>query len=259
MSKESKRKGGEWGRAQVKEGDNSEQTHPEFEDSMEAVIPRGQQLNRKAPESTGYHGTSAASNFAPSRDDVSVMIEPDSPVTLKVNYPLYPAFLLASDEVVASAGLLVSGLRDRTTMLSEGLENTFVWMTMCGPLEVTYQWRSLRTRGDKTRGETTSWFASRSSQLLDVPPVLPQAVIGDLYVHASDNDIKQAWIRTAEPAWLSIELLHPHPYLRGYVLNFQKNGEPSWVTKDTVRTYRGRVQKLAREAKEGNIDFSAWQ
>lgn len=117
-----------------------------------------------------------------------------------------------------------------------------------GPLDITYAWRSLRSRGEKTRGEKTFWFASSANQLLDVPPTLSLAKAGDLYVHTSDQGVKQAWLYTAALTWLSVELLHPHPHLRGYVLNFLKNGEPSWVTKDTVRTYKGRMEKKVREA-----------
>ncbi|KAI0687413.1 hypothetical protein C8T65DRAFT_747082 [Cerioporus squamosus] len=121
-------------------------------------------------------------------------------------------------------------------------------LTSIGPLDITYSWRSLRTRGEKTRGEKTSWFSSAASQLLDVPPTLSLVKPGDLYIHNVDNGVAQAWLRTSAPAWVSVDTLHPHPYLRGYVLNFLKNGEPSWVTKDTVRTYKGRIEKRAREA-----------
>ncbi|KAI0682823.1 hypothetical protein C8T65DRAFT_750041 [Cerioporus squamosus] len=121
-------------------------------------------------------------------------------------------------------------------------------MTSIGPLEITYTWRSLRTRGEKTRGEKTTWFASTASQLLDIPPTLSLVKPGDLYIHYSDNETTQAWLRTSAPAWVSVDTLHPHPYLRGYVLNFLKNGEPSWVTKDTVRTYKGRIEKRTRDA-----------
>lgn len=49
--------------------------------------------------------------------------------------------------------------------------------------------------------------------------------------------------------WVSVDNGTDHPYLKGYVLNFCGNGEPSWVKKDTVRTYNGR--KKQRERKQG--------
>ncbi|KAI0323604.1 hypothetical protein GY45DRAFT_1376197 [Cubamyces sp. BRFM 1775] len=106
-------------------------------------------------------------------------------------------------------------------------------------------------RGIRSRGEKTIWFASSSRHLLPTPPKLPLARVGDLYVHSCTDGAKQAWI-FENAAWLSIDLGHPHPYLKGYRLNFCANGEPSWVTKDTIRTYRGRAKKRDGKSASGS-------
>ncbi|OJT09672.1 hypothetical protein TRAPUB_13844 [Trametes pubescens] len=108
---------------------------------------------------------------------------------------------------------------------------------------------SRHQRGIRSRGEKTTWFASTSGELLLVPPDIPTACFSDLYVHSSPNGVQQVWLRSATAQWLSIELSHPHPYLKGYILNFCANREPSWVTKATMTTYNGRAKR--REKLEG--------
>ena len=55
----------------------------------------------------------------------------------------------------------------------------------------------------------------------------------------------QLWLRDCSQAWVPVDALHPHPYMPDYVLYILHNHEPRWVTKDTVRTYRGREKKRA--------------
>ncbi len=120
---------------------------------------------------------------------------------------------------------------------------------LSGALEIKHISRGLRTRpGAKTRGEKTVWFSSAAVNALEVPPDLREAKVTDLYVHQCGNGTKQVWLLDANRSWLSIDLLHPHPHLEGYMLNLLNNGEPSWVTRETVRTYQGRIMKAARDA-----------
>ncbi|KAL1944056.1 hypothetical protein VTO73DRAFT_3874 [Trametes versicolor] len=108
--------------------------------------------------------------------------------------------------------------------------------------------------GIRCRNEKTVWFSSTSPDLLQAPPVLSLACLGDLFVHNCNDGTKQAWLCTGPSQWVSVELGQAHPYLKGYVLNFCGNGEPSWVKKDTVRTYNGR--KKQRERKQANVATS---
>ncbi|KAI0701436.1 hypothetical protein C8T65DRAFT_656415 [Cerioporus squamosus] len=98
--------------------------------------------------------------------------------------------------------------------------------------------------------DKTVWYSTRGDQLLTVPVPIPSSRLrnGDLFVHVATGNRKQVWLWDAH-RWLPVELHHPHPYLREYVLNILANGEPSWVTKDTIRTYIGRLKKRERERK----------
>ncbi|KAI0363037.1 hypothetical protein BV20DRAFT_1058394 [Pilatotrama ljubarskyi] len=95
--------------------------------------------------------------------------------------------------------------------------------------------------------EKTVWFESRGRSMLSTPETVPLARFGDLYVHNS-LDVKQVWLRTAEQQWLKIDIYHPHPWLPGYKLHFIANGEPRWVTQDSLQTYKTRMEKRKREA-----------
>ena len=83
---------------------------------------------------------------------------------------------------------------------------------------------------------------------MDAPPTIPTASPGELYVHISKNGYKQVWLLDDSSSWQSAPLFQPHPYLEDYVLNVCSKGEPSWVTRDTVRTYKGRISKEKRDA-----------
>ena len=117
-----------------------------------------------------------------------------------------------------------------------------------GPLVVTHQERALRARGNKPhiRHEKTTWYFSSSDRFLEVPPILPDISFGNLYVHEGPDKQKQVWVWSMESSWSSLQVAAPHPYLSNYILIFCSNGEPSWVTKETLRTYRGCIRK--REA-----------
>lgn len=106
--------------------------------------------------------------------------------------------------------------------------------------------------------DKTVWFSSRGDQLLTIPIAVPssQLRLGDLFVHVATGNRKQVWLWNAD-RWVPIELHDPHPYLRGYVLNVLANGEPSWVTKDTIRTYIGRIKKRERERQEKGKSVAA--
>ena len=118
-----------------------------------------------------------------------------------------------------------------------------------GPLVVTHQERALRSRGNKPhiRHEKTAWYFSSSNKLLDAPPMLPGLNFGELYVHEGPNKQKQVWGWSMESCWTSLQVAAPHPYLPDYILHFCSNGEPSWVTKETLRTYLGRIRKAGQQ------------
>ncbi|OJT03394.1 hypothetical protein TRAPUB_6011 [Trametes pubescens] len=128
-------------------------------------------------------------------------------------------------------------------------------LTSTSPLAALHVER--HEHGIRCRNEKTVWFSSSGSDLLPTPPALSLACLGDLYVHNCNDGSKQAWISMGPAQWLSVDLGHDHPYLKGYILNFCGNGEPSWVKKDTVRTYNGRKKQRERKQRESNAPEDA--
>ena len=88
------------------------------------------------------------------------------------------------------------------------------------------------------------------------PAPIPDAVVGSLYVHKTP-DGQENWIRVNDGLWESVQAAHPHPFLKGYVLSFLSNGEPRWVTKESLRTYKGREKKMLQGMREGTADSEA--
>ena len=94
--------------------------------------------------------------------------------------------------------------------------------------------------------EVTSWYCSRSSRPMDFPSLSPHLYSealceNDLFIHTCSNGI-QAWIWNGE-TWVPIKEGDPHPHITGYCVSFLEKGEPSWVTKKTIVTYRSKRRR----------------
>ncbi|OBZ76373.1 hypothetical protein A0H81_03660 [Grifola frondosa] len=109
-----------------------------------------------------------------------------------------------------------------------------------GPSPVRHE-RAIRGRLEKV-----IWFFSEGQDRIREPLPTYQARPGDLYVHDVRNTERQLWLRTESLEWLLVQPYHPHPTLVGYVLNLTPGGQPSWVRKETVRTYAARNVKRIR-------------
>lgn len=66
---------------------------------------------------------------------------------------------------------------------------------------------------------------------------------GDLYLHREKGGNTQIWLRTLDLQWKPTNAGDSHPCLTGYRLHMLFSGEPRWVTKKTVTTYRGREKR----------------
>jgi len=88
---------------------------------------------------------------------------------------------------------------------------------------------------------TISRYISTHADCLQQPPPCPHAKSSDLYIHRYGNGKIQVWVRESE-LWLADVIDgHPHPTLPGYCLYLHTGMEPSWVTRKTRTTYRGRT------------------
>ncbi|KAI5989514.1 hypothetical protein EDD15DRAFT_2198473 [Pisolithus albus] len=77
---------------------------------------------------------------------------------------------------------------------------------------------------------------------LESPPSGLYAADGDLYIHHYGNKKAQVWLREGDQWTGNISDGHHHPLLRDYRLFVADGIEPTWVTKKTRSTYKGRIR-----------------
>ncbi|KAI0314493.1 hypothetical protein OF83DRAFT_442906 [Amylostereum chailletii] len=92
------------------------------------------------------------------------------------------------------------------------------------------------------------WFVSFGEEALSHPHPVGAAAEGDIYVHKVMGGSPQTWLRNGEDLWLPVAVGDVHPRLPTHCLNLLPNGDPSWVTKKTVTTYRSRARQHAPTA-----------
>ncbi|KAF9790742.1 hypothetical protein BJ322DRAFT_999032 [Thelephora terrestris] len=104
-----------------------------------------------------------------------------------------------------------------------------------------------------SEGETV-WWESRCGSDLAVPPRNINYTVGDLYIHRNTTGASiQIWICREPNAWQRIVLEYDdkfapervisglsHPSFKDRRLKLRKNGEPSWITKQTCVTNKSR-------------------
>jgi len=77
---------------------------------------------------------------------------------------------------------------------------------------------------------------------LQHPPPCPRAAHGDLYIHHYGNKKVQIWLREGDQWIGNIMDGYHHPLLSDYRLFVAEGTEPTWVTKKTRSTYKGRFR-----------------
>ncbi|KAI5981372.1 hypothetical protein EDD15DRAFT_2379763 [Pisolithus albus] len=98
----------------------------------------------------------------------------------------------------------------------------------------------------RSREEVTSWYRSQSSMPMGEPPLsshlYSEALCeSDLFINVFSGGVK-AWIWKGK-IWAPIKEGDPHPHISGYCVSFLQAGEPSWVTKRTIATYRSKRRR----------------
>lgn len=119
---------------------------------------------------------------------------------------------------------------------------------------VTLPTRTARKfQSSASEGETV-WWESRCGSDLVVPPRNIDHTIGDLYIHKNTTGASiQVWICREPNAWEKVVLEYDdkftperviqglsHPSFKDRRLKLRKNGEPSWITKQTCVTNKSR-------------------
>jgi hypothetical protein len=90
----------------------------------------------------------------------------------------------------------------------------------------------------------TTWYLGKSNTNIQSPPVVPQAVMGHLYVHLnSSTDMYQYWMLGGNNQWESISKGSEYPLNHDRVLSICSNGEPSWVIRASTTTTQSRKER----------------
>ena len=81
-----------------------------------------------------------------------------------------------------------------------------------------------------------------------MPPTIPQAKTGHLYVHLdTSRNVFLYWILTMANQWEHVSSGVESPLNHDRVLAIRANGEPSWVTRASTITTKTRKEKEIRE------------
>lgn len=113
--------------------------------------------------------------------------------------------------------------------------------------------RTARKFQSSASGETV-WWESRSGTDLATPPQNINYTVGDLYIHRNTTDTSiQIWICYEPDVWERVPLEYDakfapervilglsHPSFKDRRLKLRKNGEPSWIMKQTCVTNKSR-------------------
>lgn len=84
-------------------------------------------------------------------------------------------------------------------------------------------------------------FYSSGAQALEVPNPGDFAVLGDIY-HHNIGSTNQLWVKETS-GWVTGTTAHRHPILSDHRLHVVSPGQPRWVHKKTLTTYKGRDKR----------------
>ena len=112
-------------------------------------------------------------------------------------------------------------------------------------------WTARKFQSSASEGETVWWESHCGSDLVVLPSNIDYTV-GDLYIHKNTTGASiQIWICRETDAWERVALEYDdkfepesvilgllHPSFKDRRLKLWKNGEPSWITKQTCVTNR---------------------
>ncbi|KAI0762493.1 hypothetical protein C8Q74DRAFT_1371522 [Fomes fomentarius] len=93
-------------------------------------------------------------------------------------------------------------------------------------------------RGGK--GQTV-WYKTFGPYTLFHPPASLQATVDEMYIHHDQRTSRVAiWVVDGDGGWITARSGTNQPFDPARRLSIQRNGDPSWVTKETWSAYRSR-------------------
>ncbi|RPD56990.1 hypothetical protein L227DRAFT_565726 [Lentinus tigrinus ALCF2SS1-6] len=124
----------------------------------------------------------------------------------------------------------------------------------------TVDWEQLRdSRYFKDGKGATVWYRTSGPYSVCQPPSSLPTSVDELYIHRDErNSRSKCWVVNAEGCWVAVHVgdMQPSSPLRRLI--FQRNGDPSWVTRKTYNVYRsrwrrGRAIRRSGRLREGEI------
>jgi hypothetical protein len=113
--------------------------------------------------------------------------------------------------------------------------------------EPLYQMRQRSFSSNSGSGHTIWYFGKSNSSIL-MPPTIPQAKTGHLYLHLDTaRNVSSYWMLSIANQWDRVSLGVESPLNHDRVLAIRANGEPSWITRASTITTRTRKEKEFRE------------
>jgi hypothetical protein len=111
----------------------------------------------------------------------------------------------------------------------------------------SYQMRQRAFASNSGSGYTIWYFAKSSSSIL-MPPTIPQAKTGHLYVHLdTSRNVFLYWMLSIANQWERVSTGVESPLNHDRILAIRANGEPSWITRASTITTKTRKEKENRE------------
>ncbi|KAI0689978.1 hypothetical protein C8T65DRAFT_102722 [Cerioporus squamosus] len=101
--------------------------------------------------------------------------------------------------------------------------------------------------------DETVWYRTSGRFELCQPPSSLLADVDDIFIHVDERTSRaKLWVFTNNSVWIRIRPGDKRPSDPSRRLNIQRNGDPSWVTKETWSVYRSRRK---RRVKAGRLVF----
>jgi hypothetical protein len=124
-------------------------------------------------------------------------------------------------------------------------------MPSSNPVDTTteplYQMRQ-RSFSSNSRSICTIWYFGKSNSSILMPPTIPRAKTGHLYVHLdTTRNVSSYWIISMANQWERVSPGVESPLNHDWVLAIRANGEPSWLTCALTISTKTRKEKEFRE------------
>ncbi|KAH9066929.1 hypothetical protein EDB83DRAFT_2314921 [Lactarius deliciosus] len=110
-------------------------------------------------------------------------------------------------------------------------------------VEASYQIRQ-RSFSSNSGSGYTIWYFGKSNSSILMPPTIPQAKTGHLYVHLdTSRNVFLYWMLNIANQWERVSSGVESPLNHDRVLAIRANGEPSWITRASTVTTKTRKEK----------------